>query len=305
MDWVRPVVAAATGAAIGVVVVMALSWSLRLLARPSAGFVQEEPENWPRAKTLDVPRSPPYLTWAAKAAIILLAAAGYGLVGYGNRPAVVPLPAAPMPDMQAAAELHSGAEQINVGAVTLVFDPPAGYCVYPPGLMRSVVAQQEKLNPDNVVHIAFGNCDELRAAKENPGRIRDFGLLMTPKAQLGQDFGPAQLDRIASDTVDFGTLKETLDQRLRESGTRLTVQSFAPLGRIDRDDRSIYFAFLTKTDDANIIYRKACVMAVTALKGRMLSYYLYSHYDTDARSSVFGLLQSVKSGVDRLMQRNG
>lgn len=232
----------------------------------------------------------------------MLAAAGYGLVGHDNRPAVAPLPA---PEPQDAANAPSGTVRLDLGGVTLAFDPPAGDCVYPPDLMRAVVAQQQRLNPDNVIHVAFGDCGQVRAAMEGAARICDFGVLMTPKAQIGQDVDRAQLDRIAANAVDLSSLKTSLDQRLKEAESRLSLQSFYSLGLLERDDRSIYFAFLTKTQGAEGSYTQACVMGMTALKNRLVAYYLYGDYDKNARAELFGLLQKVKSGISDLAQRNG
>jgi hypothetical protein len=305
MEWAHQAVAATVGAAIGIVVVTALSWSLRFLAEPADSGAEPVQANSPDAEAHEVSHRIPDLPAAAKAAIILLATLGYGLVGYGNRHVVAPAPSPLLPEALAAADAPLGPAQFDVDGVSLVFDPPAGYCVFPPAQMRSVVAQQEKLNPDNAIHVAFGNCDQVRAAATNPARIRDFGILMTPKAQLGKEFDRAQLDQIVASATDLGTLKETLDQRLKEAESQLTMQSFYSLGPFERDDRSIYFAYLTRTHDVRGSYTQACVMAMMALKGRLVSYYLYSDYDKDARAELFGLLQKVKSGVDDLVQRNG
>ena len=45
-------------------------------------------------------------------------------------------------------------------------------------------------------------------------------------------------------------------------------------------------------------------MAMTAINGRMVSYYLYSDYDKDPRPVIFNLLQKAKAGVSDLAQRN-
>lgn len=286
------VLAAATGAVIGGVVVMALAWTLRVLAEPASAGVPGEARRVLR------------LHWSVKAAIIVLSIAAYGYLGYSNRsldkeappPVAETAPAALAPPPQA---------QFDVGGVALRFDPPAGYCLYPDSMLQTVVAQQGKINPDNVVHTVFGNCDQLREAAAKQARIRDYGMLMTPRAQLAQPMDKPELDRIVASAVEPGMVKETLEQRLREAQSRLKLQSFSTLGILQRDKDATYFAYLFKTDGRDGGFAQACVMALTAMKGRLVSYYLYADYSRDARAALLGLLQKVKAGLGDFALRNG
>jgi hypothetical protein len=292
MDEVRMVLAAATGAVIGGIVVVALSWTLRAVARPAGPEYAEE----------DRMRRAPSLHWTAKAAIVLLSIGAYGYLGYANRPLA---PAAPPVIPQATpADFTEPTTQFAIGGVGFRFAPPSGYCLYPPALLGAVVAQQAKLNPDNVIHTVFADCDELRQAASGNIRIRDFGMLMTPKTQLDASIGPAELDQIVAGTVDPASVKETLDQRLRDAQSRLTLQSFSSLGLLDRDSRTAYFAYLFKANDDAGGFNQACVMGLTTMKDRLVSYYLYSDYSRDAHSTLNLLLQKVKAGLGDLADRN-
>ena len=185
------------------------------------------------------------------------------------------------------------------------FDPPAGYCLYPAPLMQSIITQQGRINPDNQIHTAFGDCKELRAAAENQTRIQDFGMLMTPRAQLDQHVGKPELEQIVASVGDPSTVKETLDQRLRQAQSKLTLQSFSTLGILERDTDATYFAYLFKANADSDGYTQACVMALTTVKGRLVAYYLYSDYTRDARATLMGLLQKVRAGVGDFAAQNG
>jgi hypothetical protein len=299
MDELRMVLAAATGAVIGGVVVIALAWTLRVLGETrSARDVLV-----PAGGLTPTPRPAGRLHWSLMVAIILVSILGYGYLGYISRsPDLGPAPVDPSADQ--AALVPPLTAQFDVGGVSLRFDPPAGYCVYPAPLMQSIIIQQGKINPDNVVHTAFGNCGQLRATAEGQARIQDFGMLMTPKAQLEQQVGPPELAQIVASVGDPSTIKETLDQRLRQAQSRLTMQSFSTLGVMQRDKDATYFAYLFKTSAEDGAYTQACVMALTAVKGRLLAYYLYSDYTRDARGALMGLLQKVRAGVGAIEAAN-
>ncbi len=299
MDELRMVLAAATGAVIGGIVVVALSWTLRALAGPAgpehAGVTGD-------GGAAAMPPRAPALHWAAKAAILLLSIGAYGYLGYANRPRDIAPPAAAT--VVAPADVAEPAASFAIGGVGLSFAPPSGYCLYPPALLGAVVAQQAAINPDNVVHAVFADCDQLRDAASSHVRIRDFGMLMTPKSQLAETVGPAELDRILADTVDPVTLKETLDQRLRDAQSRLKLRSVSALGLLGRDPRAAYFGYLFRADGEAGGFDQACVMALTSVKGRLVSYYVYSDYSRDARATLDLLMQKVKSGLGDLVARN-
>ncbi len=301
MDELRLVLAAATGAVIGGVVVVALAWTLRILGERTS---MREAALGPASAAPLAPRRPLRLHWSVKAGIVLVSIAAYGFLGYSNRPADKDAAEADAAANQAAFVPPLSA-QFDVGGVALRFDPPAGYCLYPAPLMESITLQQGKLNPDNVIHTAFGNCGQLRAAADNQARIQDYGMLMTPKAQLAQRVGPAELEQIVASVGDPSTVKETLDQRMREAQTRLTLQSFSTLGILQRDRDATYFAYLFKTNADDGGYTQACIMALTAVKGRLVAYYLYSDYTRDARATLMGLLQKVRANLGNLEAQNG
>jgi hypothetical protein len=299
MDEFRMVLAAATGAVIGGVVVVALAWTLRVLGETAATRDQPLPATGMAA----APRRTWRLHWSVKAGIILLSITAYGFLGYSNRSVDKDVAAADA-DANQAAFVPPLSAQFDVGGVSLRFDPPAGYCLYPAPLMQSIVVQQGKINPDNVVHTAFGNCGQLRAAADNQARIQDFGMLMTPRAQLEQHIGQPELDQIVASVGDPSTVKETLDQRLHQAQSRLTLQSFSTLGILQRDKDATYFAYLFKTTDDDGGYTQACVMALTAVKGRLVAYYLYADYTRDARATLMNLLQRVRTNLGDLAAQN-
>lgn len=292
----RLLIAAATGALIGILVVVALSWTLRI----STGHRRGEHE-------ADEPRQGLRLSPLARIVIVLAITAVY--VGIAYRRAPQPAATAPAATEQAAlapsdSTLQPGPVSLDVGGVTLAFTAPPGYCLYPTALMQSVIGHQATVNPDNVVHTVFGNCDELRNAYASQSRIRDFGMLMTPKAQLNQPIDKPALDRIVASSVDATSVKETLDQRLKQAQSQLTLQSFSSLGMLDRDASAAYFAYLFKSNKGEETISQACIMAMTTLKGRLVTYYLYSDYDKDARAALLGLLQKAKSGIGDFAAQN-
>jgi hypothetical protein len=299
MDELRMFLAAATGAVIGGVVVVALAWTLRVLGEPAVASSAPIPATGMAA----APRRVWRLHWSAKVGIVLLSIAAYGFLGYSNRPVDKDAAVADA-DANQAAFVPPLSAQFDVGGVGLRFDPPAGYCLYPGPLMQSIVTQQGQINPDNVVHTAFGSCGQLRAAADNQARIRDFGMLMTPRLQLEQRIGSSELDQIVASVGDPSTVKETLDQRLRQAESRMTLQSFSTLGILQRDKDATYFAYLFKAKGDDGDYTQACVMALTAVKGRLVAYYLYSDYTRDARATVMGLLQRVRAGISDLAAQN-
>jgi hypothetical protein len=293
MDELRIALAAATGAIIGGMVVVALSWTLRTVAQP-AGAPGEH-------GGIALRRRP--LHWLLKLAILVLSIGGYAYVGYSNRP-LAPAAASASTPASPLAQAAIAPTQFAVGGVDLSFTPPSGYCLYPEALQQTVVAQQATLNPGNVIHVIFADCDELHDAADTRARIRDFGMLMTPKAQLDRPVGPADLDRIVAGATDTSAAKETLDQRLHEAQSRLRLQSFSSLGELDHDADAAYFAYLFHAKDEKGGFDQACVMALTTLKGRLVSYYLYSDYSRDARPALQLLLHRVKASLGDMMARN-
>jgi hypothetical protein len=160
-----------------------------------------------------------------------------------------------------------------------------------------VLAVHKQTNRDNVVHTAFGDCDQLKSHGETGVRIRDFGLVMTPVAMVGKPVTRASLDDFARATVDPAQVKESVAQRLHEAVTRLDMQSFSSVGVLDRDDRSIYLGFLSKMQSGDETFTQACVMALTAVRGRLVSFYFYSDYTKNPRNTLQALLIKTKASV--------
>lgn len=291
MNGLRLLAATGTGAAIGIAVVLALDLTFRLLRRPAECG---EPAN-AGGRTSPLP-------WRGKIAIVLASIAGYGLIGVADLS--VDPPAPPRAAAAKAFEAPAVPVRIEIGGIGLAFEPPEGYCVYPPSLMKVVVAQQSKIDPDNVIHTAFGNCAQMHDAITKHTRIRDFGILMTPKTEFAKTFDATDLKRVAAGVVDPASIKKTLDQRLKGAESRLEIQSFSSLGMLDRDGHANYFAFLSRTKTAKGGFSQACVMAMTTIKDRLVSYYLYSDYKRDARPVLLLLLQKIKAGVAAFAQQN-
>lgn len=300
MEGLRWFIAIGTGAVIGIAAALALDLSFRWTRRPAeavpaSGGVAASPSSWPQA-------------WPVKAAIVGFSVAFYALVAYLHRPPPPPTPAGepPAPAAEAAPTVAAatGPTTFPVGGVTLSYAPPGGSCVYPAPLLEAVRLQQAQLNPDNVIDSAFADCGELQDSVASQARIRDFGILMTPKADLNQTVDRAGLDAMAAAMPDPTGIEATLEQRLSTAQSKLALQSFSALGPIDRDPQAIYFAYLSKAQGADGIYTQACVMAMTAINGRLVSYYLYGDYDKDPRPVIFGLLEKAKAGATDLAQRN-
>ncbi|HEY1507079.1 MAG TPA: hypothetical protein VGF92_22450 [Stellaceae bacterium] len=293
MRWLLSI---GTGAAIGIAAAFALELSFRLMRGPAAAT---EPA-MPRLPLVARP-------WPLRIAVVLFATAFYTIVGYQHRPLPPAAPESVANDAAAAATPQAETEPatLSIGGVTLTFAPPSGNCLYPAPLLEAVRVQQAKLNQDNAIDTAFADCAQLRDTVANQSRIRDFGLLMTPRVDLDQRVDRAMIDQIAGTMPDQTSVKATLDQRLVAAESKLALQSFSALGAIDRDPQAIYFAYLSKAQGADGAFSQACVMAMTAINGRLVSYYVYSDYDRDPRPVIFGLLAKVKAGVSDFAHRNG
>jgi hypothetical protein len=311
MDSMRWVFSIGTGAAIGIAAAFALELSFRLMRGTAAATAPASP----------LPPRVPFIArpWPVRIAIVLFATAFYTIIGYQHRPLPVAAPESAANTAPTVADTtpqtDTGPTSFNVGGVTLTFAPPQGMCLYPAPLLEAVRVQQGKLNPDNVIDGAFGDCGQLRNTVANQTRMRDFGLLMTPKVDLNRRVDRATIDQMARAMQDQTSVKATLDQRLAGAESKLALQSFSALGAIDSDQQAVYFAYLSKAQglsrqgvspgqDTEGAFTQACVMALTAVNGRLVSYYLYSDYEKDPRPVIFNLLAKVKAGVGDFAQRN-
>jgi hypothetical protein len=253
------------------------------------------------------------LSWAHIAlsvAIIATSTGAYALFSY-RVPSAPPAAAEPSaiapsaggtaapPAQQAMATPPAPAPraQVDAGGILLKFDPPAGYCLYPADLMSVVLAMHKQTNRDNVVHTAFGDCDQLRSHAQSGARIRDFGIVMTPTSTLGKPLTRASLDDFAREIVDPAQAREGAAQRLREAVSRLDLQSFSSVGVLDRDDNSIYFGFLAKLRAGDETFTQASVLALTIVRSRLVSLYLYSDYTKTPRTMLQTLLTKNKASV--------
>lgn len=251
------------------------------------------------------------VSWAhvAISVVIIAASTGaYALFSYrtqpsppaAEHPAALPAVAGDTatPSQQALATPPPPSHaQIDAGGIVLKFDPPEGYCTYPADLMSLVLAMHKQTNRDNVVHTAFGDCDQLRSHAESGARIRDFGIVMTPTATVGKSLTRAALDDLAREVVDPAQVRESVAQRMRDAVSRLDMQSFSAIGVLDRDDSSIYFGFLSKLHAGDETFTQAYVMALTVVRNRLVSVYLYSDYAKNPRTMLQALLTKTKASV--------
>jgi hypothetical protein len=281
MSATHVVLAAAIGGAIGAVTVLGLSWTRRLLA---AGGYRVFAISWP-----------------LKLAIVLAATAIYMLIGADNAPLPVVAESAP-PENPGAAD--AGPAPIDAGAVTLSFRPPAGYCLYPAPLLEAVKLQQRRINPDNTIHTVFGDCGELQDAAATGARIRNFGILMTPTSLIGKAMDHDALDRMVAQSLDPVGMKATLDQRMAQAKTRLSMSSLSALGILDGDANASYFGYLAQAQLGGEVFDQAYVMALTVVGGRLISYSLYADYVKDPRPVLFGLVNQLKLAIADFVQRN-
>lgn len=284
LDWTRLALGAEVGVGIGALIL--LGWlGTRWLLRGRPGTVS-------------------WVHIAISIAIIAASTGAYAVFSYRSHPTPpAPEPAAGPAEPSAAAPSDKQAlaapprAQIDAGGVVLKFDPPEGYCLYPADLMSVVLAMHKQANRDNVVHAAFGDCDQLRSHSESGARIRDFGIVMTPTATMGKPLTRAALDDLAKEVVDPSQVRESVAQRMREAVSRLDMQSFSSVGILNRDDSSIYFGFLSKLRSGDETFTQASVMALTVIRSRLVSLYFYSDYAKNPRTTLQGLLTKAKASV--------
>jgi hypothetical protein len=115
---------------------------------------------------------------------------------------------------------------------------------------------------------------------------------------VGKPVTRAGLDDFASQAVDPNQVKESVAQRLREAVARLDMQSFSSVGVLDRDASSIYLGFLSKIQSGDETFNQAGVLALTAVRGRLVSLYLYSDYAKNPRNALQALLTKTKASVE-------
>lgn len=214
--------------------------------------------------------------------------------------ATVRPPAAP----EAAPRPAEPEARIDVGGVVLLFQPPAGYCLYPPDLLQAVLAVQRKANPENAVHIAFGNCEQLRNRESSGGRIRDFGLVMTPKAMLGKTVNKSVLAQYAGETLDPQQIQRGADKGIQAAERNLQMHSFASTGVLARSQTAVYFGFLSRIKTGNGKFEQAGLMALTVIRGRLIAYYVYADYRWDPHPQLARLQQTAKGGIETLAALN-
>lgn len=215
-------------------------------------------------------------------------------------PTIVLPPAVPEPAPRPA----EPEARIDVGGVVLRFVPPAGYCLYPPDLQQAVLAVQRKANPENAVHIAFGDCEQLRNRESSGGRIRDFGLLMTPKAMLGKTVTKSVLAQYLRETLDPQQIQRGADKGVRAAERNLQMHSFASVGVLARSETAVYFGFLSRIKAGSGKIEQAGLMALTVIRGRLIAYYVYADYRWDPHPQLVRLQRTAKGGVETLAALN-
>jgi len=286
---------AVIGAAIGVLIVLAVASTRWLLRGRPAGDGEGQPARpgfWLRP------------AWV-NSAVVLVSAAAFLLVAVLSAPTAPPPqqppPVAAEPAATTAVKAHA---QIDLGGVVLAFDPPQGYCLYPDDRMQAVLALQKSVNHDNVVHTVFGDCDQLRASMQDGSRIHDFGMLMTPVTSMGQDADNGTLDRFAAQTFDPVKVKEAADQRISQAQVQLSMGSFASVGILDRMNGSLYYGFLSRVTAGGDTFDQATVMAVTVIGKRLVCLYLYADYSKNPRNALQSLLGKAKAAVEQFAALN-
>lgn len=288
VDWMRLALGAEVGLGIGTLIV--LGWlGTRWLVQGRLGAVR-----WPQA--------------AISVLVIASSTAAYAVFGYRSQPEAPAEPppqiiaaATPAPEQAVPPPSHA---QIDAGGLVLKFDPPDGYCLYPADLMSVVLAMHKKTNRDNVVHTAFGDCDQLKGHSESGARVRDFGLVMTPVSLVGKPVTRATLDEIARQAVDPAQVRESVAQRLREAVSKLDMQSFSSIGVLDRDAGSIYLGFISKLQAGDETFSQACVMALAVVRNRLVSVYLYSDYTKNPRTALQALLTKTRAVIGAFTELN-
>ncbi|HTS90724.1 MAG TPA: hypothetical protein VMG55_01880 [Stellaceae bacterium] len=305
-NWYLTVAAAVFGAVVGCLIL--LGW---LITRWMLGEVGHPRLRVPLPRTLAARR------WVVRIAAAVMAVAsttaGFAYLVYPSpQPAPTPAPAletaalrpppAPTPTPMPQAPPPT---RIEVGGIAILFEPPAGYCLYPPELLQAVLATQRKANPDNAVHIAFGDCDQLHNRGNDGARIRDFGLLMTPKAMLAKTVGKSVLAQYARETLDQRELQRGADRGIQAAERKLEINSFASAGVLARTDGAIYFGFLSRIKSGGAgSFEQAGLMAMTVIHGRLIAYYLYADFRSDPRPAFARLQPTAKAGVERMAALN-
>ena len=295
IDWTRVFWGAAAGAVIGLLIVLATAITRRLLDRRS-----EIDETAPPTLATEAPRARG-IRFGITAAVVIIPTIAFAIVAYRHGP-TDPTPEAP-PAQTAAAEPAPGTK-IDLGGVSLNFVPPTGFCLFPEPTMETALAAQKRLNRENVVHTIFGDCDQVQSSSTTNARIRDFGMLMTPTSLTGKAITRADLDQMVRETVDPAAVKKTVDRRISEAQARLSMQSFSSLGILDRDDRAVYFGFLSKVHSGDRDFEQASILSMAVIRGREISYCLYSDYSRDPRGALQRLLNRTKQGVGDLADQN-
>ena len=306
-NWYLTVAAAVFGAVAGCLIL--LGWSITRWMLGEIGIPDIR---------LAAPRALLARRWLIRVAAAVLAigstTAGFAYLVYPGEEAPKPRPAAPTiaaapatilpPPAPVPAPQPAPSARIEVGGVAIGFEPPAGYCLYPPDLLQAVLTTQRKANPDNAVHIAFGDCDQLRNRGSADGRIRDFGLLMTPKAMLAKTVGKSVLAQYARETLDPVQLQRGADNGIRAAERSLEMHSFASAGVLARTDGAVYFGFLSKIRTRGGGFEQAGLMALTVVRGRLIAYYIYADFRWDPRPTLARLQQTAKGGIERMAALN-
>jgi len=306
-NWYLTVAAAIFGAVAGCLILLGwlvTRWLLGDITIPAVGIA--------------APRALLSRRWIIRLAAAVLAVAsttaGFAYLVYPREEPPKPQAAAPAASVETAAIRPPPAPvpmprpvpsaRIDVGGVTLQFEPPTGYCLYPPELLQAVLATQRRANPDNAVHIAFGDCDQLSARGNGDARIRDFGLLMTPKPMLTKTVGTSVLAQYARETLDPLELQRGADKGIRAAEHDLEIHSFASAGVLARTSGAVYFGFLSKIKTSGGSFEQAGLMALTVIRGRLIAYYVYADFRWDPRPTLARLQQTAQGGVERMAALN-
>jgi hypothetical protein len=183
---------------------------------------------------------------------------------------------------------------------------PDGYCA-PDEKSKAVADTLASADPQNVTDFTYFDC---KIATSAAGERR-YGILKTPKntlivvlpprADLLKEFGKLIADGSlakALATQDLvgdanKSIKETTGVDLKISGTPKFVEA---------DDRAAYIVgVMSGGEDAQRKF--ALAGALTEVKGRLISWYVYGPYRSDA--DVAALLREVKAYIAGFIAENG
>ena len=196
---------------------------------------------------------------------------------------------------------------LRVGDAGVLFEPPIGWCIYPEALTARIGDYILAASAENVIHVVFGECGQVQRALAAGERVRDYGILMTPRVAANADAGTDRAGLVALMTktmLENGAAPEFGAARDRVNAVRrdIRVGQTIPLGMLAVDANGVYSGMMMRwtfgPQDVTIVGSYGMTLA----SRRLLSYYLYGDYlDQD---SVGELVTRTKLEIARLTTLN-